>query len=352
MLTIEDLQQQHLILFEALSGSRAYGLATPDSDTDIKGIYYLPRDHYYGLHYSPQISNASNDITYYELGRFIELLLQSNPSALELLASPPDCIRIRHPLMNHLSLDWFISQQCQHSFAGYAYGQIKKARGRNKKITNPMSDTKKTPLDYCYIIDRSHSIPLTHWLQHQQLDQHTLGLKKIPHTRELYALYHDPQQLHNYRGILANPTATTLRLSTIPADATPLALMSYNQDGYSHYCREYTAYQQWQRERNPKRYHNNQYDTKNMMHTIRLLETALDIARYGEIRLHRPNRDDLLAIKHGQYPYDTLLQRAENLMQTVAHAFQQSILPADINRDAALNALVHIRTQLYHGTTR
>lgn len=110
MLTIEDLHIQNLLLLEAVSGSRAYGLATPESDTDIKGVFYLPKSMFYGMEYIPQISNETNDIVYYELERFIELLLQSNPNTLELLASPPDCVRYRSPLMD-ASSSIFISEQ-------------------------------------------------------------------------------------------------------------------------------------------------------------------------------------------------------------------------------------------------
>ncbi|WP_202112891.1 MULTISPECIES: nucleotidyltransferase domain-containing protein [unclassified Gilliamella] len=96
-MTIDDLKAQNLILFEVISGSRAFGLATETSDTDItdtdiKGVFYLPRDKFYGLEYIPQISNETNDIVYYELGRFVELLLKNNPNILEVLASVPDCI--------------------------------------------------------------------------------------------------------------------------------------------------------------------------------------------------------------------------------------------------------------------
>lgn len=91
-LIIDDLKTQNLILLECISGSRAYGLDTPTSDTDIKGVFYLPKDHFYRLHsdYIPQISNPTNDIVYYELGRFVELLLQNNPNMMELLATPAD----------------------------------------------------------------------------------------------------------------------------------------------------------------------------------------------------------------------------------------------------------------------
>lgn len=73
-MTIQDIKAKNLILFEAISGSRSFGLATENSDTDIRGVYYLPKEDFFGLNYIPQISNETNDITYYEIGRFVELL--------------------------------------------------------------------------------------------------------------------------------------------------------------------------------------------------------------------------------------------------------------------------------------
>ena len=90
MLTLEDLHTQNLILLEAVSGSRAYGLATPESDTDIKGVFYLPKSMFYGMEYIPQISNETNDIVYYELGRFIEHnFLQGKPIAMRIYQAQP-----------------------------------------------------------------------------------------------------------------------------------------------------------------------------------------------------------------------------------------------------------------------
>jgi hypothetical protein len=36
----------------------------------------LPKDQFYGLQYIPQVSNETNDEVYYELGRFVELLIK------------------------------------------------------------------------------------------------------------------------------------------------------------------------------------------------------------------------------------------------------------------------------------
>ena len=53
------------LLLRALSGSRAYGLATPQSDTDIKAVFVLPQTQFYGLQALEQLNNASNYIVYY-----------------------------------------------------------------------------------------------------------------------------------------------------------------------------------------------------------------------------------------------------------------------------------------------
>lgn len=351
-LSIADLQQHNLILLEAVSGSRAYGLATPESDTDIRGVFYLPRHVWYGLDYVPQVSNETNDVVYYELGRFVELLLSSNPNMLELLAVPEDCVRMRSPLMAAFRAEWFVSKVCQQSFAGYAYKQMMKARGLNKKIVNPMPREKKTVLDFCYVLQGAQSVPLRAWLAQRGWQQEKMGLSRIDHARGLYAMFYDESKRLGYQGVVHQATANHVALSSIAPDAVSVGYLSFNQDGYSSYCREYASYWQWVQQRNEARYtstqaHGQQYDAKNMMHTFRLLEMACDVARYGEIRPRRPNREALLAIKQGQFTYDDLVARAEVLMGEVSQLFAASSLPEQVNRDAAITALVWVREQLY-----
>ena len=79
-MTVGEIKNRGLLLFECISGSRAYGLDTAKSDTDMKGVFYLPVEQFYGLHYIPQASNETNDVVYYEIGRFVELLAKNNPN--------------------------------------------------------------------------------------------------------------------------------------------------------------------------------------------------------------------------------------------------------------------------------
>lgn len=148
--------------------------------------------------------------------------------------------------------------------------------------------------------------------------------------------------------------ANNLLLSKIQGDEEPIAYLSFNQDGYSSYCREYASYWQWVRERNPSRYENNQahqggYDSKNMMHTFRLLQTAKHIAQTGQLRVRCDNRDELLAIKNGQYPYEYLLDQAEQLIQEIETLFAENPchLPKQVQQQAAEQALITMRQQLY-----
>ncbi|OBX83490.1 DNA polymerase beta superfamily protein [Moraxella nonliquefaciens] len=348
MITIDYLKANNLILLECISGSRTHGLDTPSSDIDIKGVFYLPKPYYYGLHddYVPQVSNETNDVVYYELGRFVDLLLQNNPNIMELLATPSDKILYKHPIMDKFNPDWFISKLCQKTFAGFALSQIKKSRGLNKKIVNPMSKDKKSLLEFCVVFDNQKSVDLIDWLNKNNLTQSQIGLSKMPHASHMYAMF-----VGDYRGIIHDDSQDVL-LSSIPKDISPIAYLSFNQMGYSKYCQDYKEYWKWVEKRNHERYestvnHGKGYDAKNIMHTFRLLYTALDIAKLGKVIIKRDNRGELLAIKSGQFDYDDLLQKVDELIKDVELAFDQSDLPEIPEHYLAIKTLIKIREQLY-----
>ena len=68
-MTIEQLHTEGCILFECISGSRAYGTDLPTSDTDIKGVFILPKNRFFGLNYIEQINDDGNNVMFYELKR-------------------------------------------------------------------------------------------------------------------------------------------------------------------------------------------------------------------------------------------------------------------------------------------
>jgi hypothetical protein len=351
-MTIQDLKDQNLILLECISGSKAYGLDVPGSDTDIKGVFLLPKEHFYGLNYIPQVSDERNDTVYYELGRFIELLQKNNPNILELLATPADKVLICHPIMKAIKTEMFLSKRCKDTFAGYAFTQIKKARGLNKKIVNPVARERKTVLDFCYILFQQGAVHLSKWLEKQGASQSDCGLVNIANVKDVYGLYWQSGNPYAYKGVIKKATASSVALSSIPKGETPAAYLYFNQDGYASYCKEYREYWNWVDKRNENRYENNlehgkNYDAKNMMHTFRLLDMAEEILRTGKVEVLRPNRDELLAVRRGQWNYEELLVQANEKMQAVERAYQQSQLPERPDIEGSTQLLVRLRTELY-----
>ena len=72
---------------------------------------------------------------------------------------------------------------------------------------------------------------------------------------------------------------------------------------------------------------NKNYDAKNMMHTIRLLDMAAEILESGVLQVRRPNRDELLRIRRGEYTYDELMAMATEKLERIERLHKQSALP-------------------------
>jgi uncharacterized protein len=332
MLNIAAIKSQNLLLFECISGSRAYGTDLPTSDTDLKGVFVMPRRDFYGLEYIPQVSSEKNDETYFELKRFAELLSKNNPAVLEMLHVPDDCLLYCHPAFRPFLDTRFLSKLCKDTFAGYAISQIKKARGLNKKINYPAPPERKTPLDFCFVAERQGAVAVVNWLAQRDWQLDRCGLAAIPHMRDLYGLYYDVRGDLNFSGIIRKEQANEVALSSIPPDMAPVAYLSFNKDAYSMHCREYRSYQEWVTNRNDARYQNTlehckNYDAKNMMHTIRLLDMAVEILESGTIQVRRPNRDELLAIRSGAFGYEELIELAEARIRHIEAIYERSPLP-------------------------
>jgi hypothetical protein len=89
------------------------------------------------------------------------------------------------------------------------------------------------------------------------------------------------------------------------------------------------------KKRNPERYnqtlqHGQGYDAKNMMHCMRLLHTAKDIATKKTVVVDRTTeRDFLLGVKKGSHSYEDAMAYVENLSNEVIEAFKVSGLKTE-----------------------
>jgi uncharacterized protein len=115
------------IIYRCIAGSRAYGLDSEASDTDLRGVYISPAAMQWSLFGAPeQFEDSGGQWCVWELQKFLSMALKANPNILECLYSPlidkvtalgEELLAIR---------ERFLSQMIFQTFNGYAMSQFKK----------------------------------------------------------------------------------------------------------------------------------------------------------------------------------------------------------------------------------
>ena len=149
-----DLAHKYQI-FRCVSGSHGYGMSTPQSDVDTRGIFIAPPEYTLGcLKTVEQVQVPGEDTVIYELAKFVKLAVEANPNIIELLFTGEENIIFMDPafaqLREHRSL--FLSKKAKFTFSGYAMAQMKRIRGHNKWITNPQPECAPELLDFAKLI--------------------------------------------------------------------------------------------------------------------------------------------------------------------------------------------------------
>ena len=392
---IKWLRDNNLIIFEAITGSQAYGTNISTSDEDRRGVYVAPLEDVLSGNVVDQINDEKNDVVFYEVGKLLKLLSVQNPSMLELLNTPEDCIVYKHPIYQTIldNKDMFITKGCAKTFGGYAHSQIKKAKGTDKKQNWEMDRVvRKEPIDFAYLFDGNNSVPLRKVLEDRGLDQKFCGLSKLNHARDSYALWYDFQShsmynekmpaylrsinkfIHrlinfaSFQGFkiikgknvlgfngIGFEDSNTIRTSSIPKNLSGryfLGYVSYNEDAYSNHCDDYFSYEKWLKNRNEARFtdvvgHQQKIDGKNLLHLVRLLEMAQEIADGKGIIIRRPNRDYLLSIRKGEVDLQSIIDKSDEIIKNINENFKTSTLPDSIDMEKVNDILVNIRKEIY-----
>lgn len=383
---IESKSPGSIPLYLVIRGSHSYGTNLPTSDIDYSGVFIQNLDSILGMSYIEQINDDKNDIVIYELRRFLELLAKNNPTILELLNTPEDCVIYKDPIFDVIlnNRDSFLTKICANSFGGYAKEQISKAKGQNKKQNWERDKvTRKTPLDFCFIFKGEKSIPLIDYLESRNLDQKFAGLSKIPHSKDTYALFYDygaasmyserttkweksfsnfinkiPGYKYKSMGFkgIAFEDSNDVRLSSIPKNCQShyfIGHISYNKDGYMQHCKDFKSYETWLEQRNLQRWvdvesHGQKIDGKNLLHLVRLLNMAREIAEGKGIVVRRPNAQELIDIRQGKVDLQTLIDYVESEIKEIDILYKNSTLPDKFDMKLIEDILINIRHNIYN----
>ena len=374
-------------LYLVVRGSHAYGTNIETSDTDYAGVFIQSLDDILGNNYKEQINDDKNDTVIYEVRRFLQLIASNNPTVLELLNTPEDCVIYKDSAFDTIleNREKFITKVCAKSFGGYAKQQISKAKGQDKK-QNWEKDkvTRKDVLDFVYVIEGEKSIPWKVW-NDGRYEEKFIGIVNVPNARDIYAVYFDKDAFCMFSESISESTRKTLidvrkesrqsmgfgykglvktgeglnvaesnqlRLSSIPKAETPICVVTYNKDGYSQHCKDYLSYQEWLENKNEARWvdvksHGQKIDGKNMMHCKRLMEMAKEIGEGKGIIVRRPNAEELISIRKGEVDLQTLIDSVEVEIKEVDRIFEESNLPEKVDEKFINKMIVEIRKQIY-----
>jgi len=262
-MNLEMLEKSNWIIYKWLTGSYAYGTAIEGkSDKDYRGIFVLPLSERVTLKSSiPEVGQEKPvDVKYYEVEKFLQLALDCNPNIVEFLFPPSDCIEICTPIMQMIidNRNLFISKKAFHTFSGYAYAQIKKAKGEHKWINNPKPENPPIRDEFCWVIpseSMSYDVkniparPVSINKSGINLEEyHAAGLEHVSNT---FRLYHYG---NSSKGVFRN---NNLVCESIPIEDEASkfwGFLIYNDDEYQKAMLDWKNYWTWKKERNPNRW--------------------------------------------------------------------------------------------------
>jgi hypothetical protein len=288
-------------------GSVAHGMYVPQSDPnsiddkDLIGVYIGPIEHYLGFGRKDVYEKWEGewDCVFYELRKFVGLLLNCNPNVLSLLWLKPNQIIYENSIGQRLreNRDLFVTKKAYHSFSGYAHDQFRRMVAFNQEAQALMEELEKQIASFGIDPDSSddgHSL--------RRLD----GQPFVGATSEMMEV------VKRYRG----------------------ERRRYYSGGYMGKKRRELVRRVG-------------YDAKNAAHLIRLLRMGIEFLTEGTLHVERADAPELLEIKRGAWPLEKVKEEAERLFVLAQEAYVRSQLPPEPDRTRAESLCVEMISD-YH----
>lgn len=279
------------IVLSAVVGSRAWGLADAQSDTDRRGLFVLPFSWTARLGSAPEdLLSADGSSVYWELDKAIGNALRADPNTLELLFVPSVAASDPLGVLVLEAREAFVSSRIHASFGQYALSQLKKLQRSLRLADHREAVLTWLEVDPNLTLDQAAARLATRTGIVAPTPEAAL-LRAKEYLKQLYASLHD-------QGLLAEKSFAALGV----------------------FAREPHAIAELPRRLRPK----------NAYNLLRLLVTATGWLRTGSptFTMSGAVRDELLAIKRGEVALEDVLARAEQLSRDLDEAHRTTRLPA------------------------
>lgn len=282
-------------------GSHAYGLNTPTSDLDIKGICIEPKEYFFGFakNFEDFTQEASkgyeNDLVIYSFKKFAKLATDANPTIIEVLFGSDEDILFCNKYGQEIR-DFrqnFLSAKAKHRFLGFAHSQLKRIKTHRAWMRNPPKEPPSR---------KEFGLP------------ETMGMTKA----EIGAF-------------------EALEKRAMVEELSKEAIVLYTKEkAYKNKKAEWDSYQTWLRQRNPVRAEMEAkfgFDGKFALHMIRTSRMCKELLETGQLNVKRTwDREDLLSIRTGAWTYERVVEEAERLEAECDKLYETStVLPKSPN---------------------
>lgn len=332
----KDLISQNTI-FSTITGSKAYGMDTPKSDTDIRGVAILNDiTYYFGfMKKFEQFEDSSEDTVIYGIQKAFRLMSDANPNMLELLYIPErfyvKSSKYWEKILEHR--DKFLSKNIRYRYLGYGFAQLKRIKTARNWLLNP---PKNMPTRSDFGLPERRMISkeemgafqwilvnlLKNSLDHLNLSEETkLELGELDFIGQIQS-----------KGI--SEDAMSQIQKTTGASDEWMTIMQTEQR-YNNAKRYWDSYQSWKNSRNKKRAELEEkfgYDTKHASHLVRLMRMGKEILETGQVHVFRPDREELLGIRNGSWKYKQVEEYAEKMQEEIVKICETSKLPNKPNK--------------------
>lgn len=278
-------------IYLTISGSYGYGTNIGKSDIDLRGVLVEKPEYIYGLRTFEQFEDRVSDTVIYGLKKYINLCINANPSALELLGTSPDAIVLQTDAGELIRKNayLFLSKRVVRSFGNYATAQL-------RKFLNAIC--------HDHYSDEEQEVHLSHTLSGQ--------------------IYHFNQ---TYEKLGEN--GLNIYMNNDKILSMDITLKGYPvRDFAGIYGEMQNTIKTYKKLNHRNRKKDDAHLYKHAMHLIRLLMMGTDILHgKGIITRRDAEHDFLMDIRNGAYSFDEIREITEKYQKNFGSAADNTNLP-------------------------
>jgi uncharacterized protein len=348
--------------FLSYGGSRAYGLNTEQSDVDLVGFVLPPKEVLNNIFQNfeewankeeinteyQHLVNPANpklETKVYSLKKFFKLASECNPNIIEILWVDPECILKLDSIGEEVlaNRDIFLSKQAKFRFLGYAHAQFQKIERHRKwlikgEIPKPERKSFGLPEQEPKFMGEIYRLVKA---QVEEWNFHDFGFDEEQRNELKERLWDVASRLGGVKPGWGDwpeihEHAAAQKIFEQLDLVAEIQEYINREIQYKNANKEYINWLEWKKNRNVERKGMEAkfgFDLKHAMHLIRLARTGYELLLTGKINTTRPDREELLAIRNGEWSYERLLEEFKKLDKAMDAAYSNSVLPHSTDKN-------------------